>query len=1018
MQVNFDFLKSLGITSRNRVLHLSISDSILGSQVFLHACSIEQKINGGLDAQLICLSTNAHLQLKSFIGCQAAIDVQTDRGQYVRTTGIIVGAEQGQSDGALSIYKLVLKDAFSLLDLKRNSRVFENKSVIDVIEILFKDWKKNSPLFASSLSLDTSLLNNDYDIRPNVISINEQESTFVTRLLRSEGVNWFIDEDQLIVDSPDTPIQPQKFKLIDDNSQFNRLPRGSLSYHRSDATEKFDTITSFRSVRRLQPTSVHIQRWHAEILEQEDGAGSVLSSHKHSSQLDNSAFNVEQSWLMSPAWISDLNGEDGTTKATLRQVDRLNSNLKKYYDMQSKYCTAISSVRDVAPGYWFEFNEHPEIDTHSESDKEFLILERSSYFQNNFPKDVSDQIDNLLEDNQWQLNISHKEERQITKLKLIRKNIPVVPEYDLIKHKPTAYPMHIRVVGVQGETVHVDEWGRIKGQFLFSRQQDNTHDGGAGSNINDTDSAWLPVLTSWAGEGFGARFLPRVNEIAVVFFMNGDIDRPFVLGRLHEGDRHPTKFDTLGKLPDTRYISGIRTNEIGASGYNQLRFEDSTGNISAQLQSTYAVTQLNLGKLSHPRADESFSGRGEGYELRTDAYGALRAGKGMLITTYGQSNASANHLDAAEAQKLLDQAKSSMKSLSDLAIRQKTDALNVVGRLPKLIESLQIKSTSQALNATLEIFKEGMANDPINALKNCGGFLTDITQLGGGSITDIVNDFNQAFENPLNALGNVKDFIENVEDFGTDLVKNKLGELRNNFKNDPFSALQNTKNVLSDIDINDFNLSNLTNALSGGAGGLSGLLGSVQGFMQNMGEQLTENNSVNNKENGTLFRQALMLFASPSGIAMATEEDFIVRATQDIGLSTGTTYNVSAQKNIVMQAQAKVSLFAASNGLSAYAGKGVVDIQAQNGAMKLYAKEKVEIISTGDTVHIKAKKIILESEDGRITLGQGILSETSRKHEIKAGQIQTYAGVKYSLNLPILPFSELNDECPMDSLAK
>ncbi|MGK7679416.1 phage baseplate assembly protein V, partial [Acinetobacter baumannii] len=81
-------------------------------------------------------------------------------------------------------------------------------------------------------------------------------------------------------------------------------------------------------------------------------------------------------------------------------------------------------------------------------------------------------------------------------------------------------------------------------------------------HANDTDSAWIDVLTPWAGEGYGARFLPRIGEIVVIDFFNGDIDRPFVMGRIHEAQRHPTKFDNKGKLPDTKKLSGIRSKEV------------------------------------------------------------------------------------------------------------------------------------------------------------------------------------------------------------------------------------------------------------------------------------------------------------------------------------------------------------------------------------------------------------------------------------------------------------------------
>lgn len=62
----------------------------------------------------------------------------------------------------------------------------------------------------------------------------------------------------------------------------------------------------------------------------------------------------------------------------------------------------------------------------------------------------------------------------------------------------------------------------------------------------------VDVLTPWAGEGYGARFLPRIGEVVVIDFFDGNIDRPFVTGRIHEAQRSPTKFDIKGQLPATK----------------------------------------------------------------------------------------------------------------------------------------------------------------------------------------------------------------------------------------------------------------------------------------------------------------------------------------------------------------------------------------------------------------------------------------------------------------------------------
>ncbi|MGG2098917.1 type VI secretion system Vgr family protein [Acinetobacter haemolyticus] len=685
-------LEQLGLTAQKRAIHIQFANPSLNQQVFLQKIQGQHAINQGMTAELICLSTNAHIPLKQFIGCQAAIDQVTDTGTLFRTTGIITEAVQGQSDGSLTLYKLKLQDATALWHKRRNSRVFMNKNVLDIVQTLFKDWQQRSPLFASSLTLDLGGIKQDYDIRPFVMQANESDYDFITRLLRSEGINWLIDEAQLSVANSNSPIQAQKLRLIDDNSQYQALERRTIRYHRSSATEQYDSMTSLIAERSLQPTAVHIQRWQADALEQEDGAGSVQSKHQHSQQHDNASLGLEDAWHFTPAWMQDLNGEDGATASGNTQIEKLNQHLSHYHDAQAKQFIASTTVRDTQVGYWFKLNEHPEIDQHSGADQEFLITAKSYYNQNNLPKDLQQQVHQLITQSQWQDHQNtNSEERQANQLTLQRRNIKTVPEYHPLQHRPTAHPQRARVVGPEGEEIHVDEWGRIKVRFLFTRNDDHSHDGGAGSNNNDTDSAWVDVLTPWAGEGYGTRFLPRIGEIVVIDFFDGNIDRPFVTGRLHEAQRSPTKFDDQGKLPDTKKLAGIKSKEYQGSGYNQLRFDDTNGQISAQLQSSHAASQLNLGKLSHPKAQAESEDRGEGFELRTDQWGAIRAGEGLLISTHAQAQAEGDHLEAQTAKQQLEGNQNNAKALSEVAKNQQTDELESVEQLQAFAEQIQEK---------------------------------------------------------------------------------------------------------------------------------------------------------------------------------------------------------------------------------------------------------------------------------------------------------------------------------------
>ena len=692
-------LEQLGLTAQKRAIHIQFSNTDLNNKVFLQRVDGTHQLNDGVHLQLICLATDATIPLKQFIGSLVAIDIVTDQSQLTRTTGIITKADAGASDGSLTIYRLTVEDPTALFKHRRNSRVFMNKSVLDVVDILFKEWQEKSPLLASSLTLDKSGLSKSYDVRPFIMQSNETDFDFIKRLLASEGVTTLIDEAQHTVLRSAEQIKPQKLRLIDDNAQFQALDRRNIRFHRSSATERQDSIIAFTGLRSLQPTAVHVQRWQADALAQEDGAGSVLTKHQHSDNQDVANLGLEQAFHVSPAWIQDLKGEDGATQSGNKQIEKLNENLSKYYNSQAKYFSATSTVRDAHVGYWFNFKEHPEIDQHQGSDQEFLITSKTFYNQNNLPKDLTDQVTALLQESHWQqpeIHTNNQDERQANNLVLQRRNIDIVPPYNPLEDRPTTHPQRAKVVGVEGEEIHVDEWGRIKVRFLFTRTEDHAHDSGSGANNNDTDSAWVDVLTPWAGEGYGARFLPRIGEIVVINFFDGNIDRPYVVGRIHEAHRSPTKFDQKGQLPDTKKLSGIRSKEVQGDGFGQLRFDDTTGEISTQLQSSHGASQLNLGNLSHPKETDTSDGRGEGFELRTDQWGALRAKQGLLLSTYQQDQANGQHLDGAETKSQLESNLNNSKALSEVAKNQQTDPLEVLDNLKQFIEQIEQESEAKA----------------------------------------------------------------------------------------------------------------------------------------------------------------------------------------------------------------------------------------------------------------------------------------------------------------------------------
>ena len=161
----------------------------------------------------------------------------------------------------------------------------------------------------------------------------------------------------------------------------------------------------------------------------------------------------------------------------------------------------------------------------------------------------------------------------------------------------------------------------------------------------------------------------------MVDFIEGDIDRPVITGVLYNGS-HPTPdFSGAGALPANKTLSGIKSKEHQGGQYNELLFDDTPGEVRAKLSSEPGKTQLNQGFLTQPRSNGKAEPRGDGFELRTDNHGAIRAGHGLLLSTEAQNGASGKQLAREQAQSQLDAALALSQSLGDTASGQQADTM-------------------------------------------------------------------------------------------------------------------------------------------------------------------------------------------------------------------------------------------------------------------------------------------------------------------------------------------------------
>jgi type VI secretion system secreted protein VgrG len=120
--------------------------------------------------------------------------------------------------------------------------------------------------------------------------------------------------------------------------------------------------------------------------------------------------------------------------------------------------------------------------------------------------------------------------------------------------------------------------GRVKVRFYWDRYA--------------KESCWARVSTPWAGKGYGFQNMPRVGEEVLVQFLEGDPDRPVVIGRVHNAENMPPF-----KLPAAATYTGMKSLSMDSSGnsvagkWNELRFDDSDG-----AEQIYLQAQFNFDK--------------------------------------------------------------------------------------------------------------------------------------------------------------------------------------------------------------------------------------------------------------------------------------------------------------------------------------------------------------------------------------------------------------------------------------
>jgi len=131
-----------------------------------------------------------------------------------------------------------------------------------------------------------------------------------------------------------------------------------------------------------------------------------------------------------------------------------------------------------------------------------------------------------------------------------------------------------KVVGPEGEEIYTDKYGRVKVRFHWDSEPQPE------GKKDENASCWIRVASYWAGKQWGAIHIPRIGQEVIVDFVEGDVDRPIIVGSVYNADNMPPY-----SLPDDKTKSTLKSDSSkGSGGFNEFRFEDKKGSEEVYFQ--------------------------------------------------------------------------------------------------------------------------------------------------------------------------------------------------------------------------------------------------------------------------------------------------------------------------------------------------------------------------------------------------------------------------------------------------
>ncbi len=555
---------------------------------------------------------------------------QTDDG-YLPIHGYVQRVRRLGSDGSVAYFQLHFSSWLSFLKLSSDRRDWQEADGRRILADVFDKHPQAHGQYA-------------FEMRGRMRSYShrvqwETDWNFVHRSLEEVGVfaRFDFEEDG----------KSHQVVIMDDLYAGPSLPDPEMRFSHAGTHEEFDGLT--------------------QLSEQQDAQSATLTLGTS----DYKRPGLDEQVSMPAANLEDLpgHGEDylytgSQTWANKNMGDRQARIHTEVWASRAKRYFAVGSPRYALPGYWFKLTGHPVLDMLPDQERELSIIASDWVIRNNlpgldalarFPRSLRGEIEQAQMAGAGTA-VGHRDGGigfLLVEIEAQRRRTPFRSPFE--HGKPDMHLQTAIVVTDNNEEISTDDGNRVRVRTTSSRNAPNTK-----------STPWIRAAMPDAGAKRGSYFPLRKGDQVLLGFVNGDCDRPVIICRLHGGATMPV-WHTYGVL------SGLLSHEYGGDGFNQLVMDDSSGQNRVHLYSSSYSSHLHLGYLIEQSGNTRGAFLGKGFDLKTGAYGAVRAELGLYVSTQA---ATAQPLNVAAATEPLAGAEALLEAVSKAGETNQAESLH------------------------------------------------------------------------------------------------------------------------------------------------------------------------------------------------------------------------------------------------------------------------------------------------------------------------------------------------------